>query len=135
MFRVHVPPEQLLSLLDIGLTVPMYMYVIVMCTYLTILLLVLLLNEQVAYKMGVAGPKQMAPGSNYCQHGCLVKAKVLGEHRHGLLTIICKSFSQKKAITNRKKFIMTFLHFENPKWQSDCILFMCAIVYRWNGVK
>ena len=37
------------------------------------------LNEQLAHKRGVAGPKQMAPGSNYCQHGCLVKARNLVE--------------------------------------------------------
>ena len=35
-----------------------------------------LLNEQVAYKRGVAGPKKMAIGINYCQNGRLAKAKV-----------------------------------------------------------
>ena len=34
------------------------------------------LNEQVAYKRGVAGPKKMATGINYCQNGRLAKAKV-----------------------------------------------------------
>ena len=56
------------------------------------------------YKRGVAGPKQMAPGSNYCQHGCLVKAKVLGEHRHGLLTIICESFSKKSHYKQKEVY-------------------------------
>ena len=37
------------------------------------------LNEQLAHKRGVAGPKKMAPGSNYCQYGCLVKARNLLE--------------------------------------------------------
>ena len=36
----------------------------------------LTLNEQVVYKRGVAGPKKMATGNNYCQNGCLEKAKV-----------------------------------------------------------
>ena len=35
-----------------------------------------MLNEQVAYKRGVAGPKKMAAGINYCQNGRLAKAKV-----------------------------------------------------------
>ena len=39
----------------------------------------IVLNEQLAHKRGVAGPKKMAPGSNYCQHGCLVKARNLVE--------------------------------------------------------
>ena len=34
------------------------------------------LNEQVAYKRGVSGPKKMATGINYCQNGRLAKAKV-----------------------------------------------------------
>ena len=34
------------------------------------------LNEQVAYKRGVAGPKKMATGINYCQNGRLAKAKI-----------------------------------------------------------
>ena len=34
------------------------------------------LNEQVAYKRGVAGPKKMATGINYCQNGRLAKAWV-----------------------------------------------------------
>ena len=34
------------------------------------------LNEQVAYKRGVAGQKKMATGINYCQNGRLAKAKV-----------------------------------------------------------
>ena len=34
------------------------------------------LNEQVVYKRGVAGPKKMATGINYCQNGLLAKAKV-----------------------------------------------------------
>ena len=35
-----------------------------------------ILNEQVAYKRGVAGPKKMATGINYCQNGRLAKVKV-----------------------------------------------------------
>ena len=38
---------------------------------------VVVLNEQVAYKRGGGRAKKMAPGSNYCQHGCLVKARNL----------------------------------------------------------
>ena len=34
------------------------------------------LNEQFAYKRGVAGPKKKATGINYCQNGRLAKAKV-----------------------------------------------------------
>ena len=34
------------------------------------------LNEQVAYKMAVVGPKKTATRINYCQHGRLAKAKV-----------------------------------------------------------
>ena len=34
------------------------------------------LNEQVAYKRWVTGPKKMATGINYCQNGHLVEAKV-----------------------------------------------------------
>ena len=32
------------------------------------------LNEQVAYKRAVAGPKKIATGINYCQNGRLAKA-------------------------------------------------------------
>ena len=34
------------------------------------------LNEQVAYKRGVARQKKIATGINYCQNGRLAKAKV-----------------------------------------------------------
>ena len=34
------------------------------------------LNEQVAYKRGVAGPKRTTTEINYCQNGRLAKAKV-----------------------------------------------------------
>ena len=61
------------------------------------------LNEQVAYKRG-GRAKKMAPGSNYCQHGCLVKIKVLGEHRHELLTIICESSSQKSHYKQKEVY-------------------------------
>ena len=35
-----------------------------------------MLNEQVAYKRGVGGPKKMVTGINYCQNGRLAKALV-----------------------------------------------------------
>ena len=38
------------------------------------------LNEQVAYKRGVAGPKEMATRINYCQNGRLGLAKAKVTH-------------------------------------------------------
>ena len=38
--------------------------------------LLLSLNERVAYKRGVAGPRKMATGINYFKNGRLPKAKV-----------------------------------------------------------
>ena len=90
------------------------------------------LNEQVAYKRGVAGPKQMAPGSNYCQHGCLVKLETWWTLTRALSH---RKVFYKKSDYKQKEVYCDILRFENTKWRSDCVLFVCAIVYKKNGVQ
>ena len=48
------------------------------------------------YKRGVAGPKKMATGINYCQNGCLARAKVTLVFWTQALAIIRK-ISKKKG--------------------------------------
>ena len=55
------------------------------------------LSEQVAYKRGVARPKKMATGINYCQNGCLAKAKVTLVFWTQALSHSLQGFSLKKG--------------------------------------
>ena len=57
------------------------------------------------YSVQFAVGGNMVARSNYCQHGCLLKAKVLREHLHRLLTIICKSFSKKKPLQTERSLL------------------------------
>ena len=79
----------------------------------------LLLNEQVAYKRGVAGPKKMATGINYCQNGRLQRLRLLLRFGHRLLAKISKVFLKKKDIKTVRCIWLLWRHFCISRFQID----------------
>ena len=74
-----------------------------------------MLNEQVAYKRGVAGPKKMATGINYCQNGRLAKAMFWTQ----ALSHCLQGFSIKKDIKIVRCIWLLWRHFCISRIQID----------------